>query len=143
LGARGVRGGFPRALARPFPLDQEDEPIGDPRSCRCESLTGTGEISVRRLPTPEVSYEAVCASCGTSYWLSVAEAERLLAPDILAKGKRALEEMEARYASPKAEAERRARARLSFLRPLRDAWVLFLRRLRGGNRAGEKPKGTA
>ena len=107
-------------------------PIGDPRSCRCESLTATGELSVRRLPAPEVSYEAVCASCGTTYWLSAADAEGAVAPEILAKGRAALEEMSARYGSPKAAAERRARERFAFLRPARDAVVLFLRGLRKG-----------
>ncbi len=109
--------------------------MGDPRSCRCDVLTGTGEISVRRLPAPEVSYEAVCASCGTTYWLSAAEAEGRLAPEILAKGRDALAEMTARYAAPAAVADRRARERFAFLRPVRDAAVLFLRRIRGGKKS--------
>lgn len=111
-------------------------PISDPRSCSCESLTATGEISVRRFPLPEISYEAVCAACGTTYWLSAAEAEKALSPEILAKGRVALEEMTSRYASPKAVAERRSRERFSFLRPLRDACVLLIRRLRGGGSKG-------
>jgi hypothetical protein len=113
--------------------------MGDPRSCRCEVLTGTGEFSVRRLPTPEVSYEAACADCGTTYWLSAAEAEGRIAADILAKGSAALAEMAAKYAAPAAVAERRARERFAFLRPARDALVLFLRRLRGGKKPGGNP----
>jgi len=100
----------------------------NPRDCRCESLRGTGEVSVRRLPEPSVSYEAACIACGMTYWLSAEEAEKTLAPELVAEGRRALDAMIAKTASPQAAREREARAKYSALRPARDAFVLAARR---------------
>jgi len=101
----------------------------NPRECRCETLRGTGEFSVRRLPEPAVSYEAVCARCETTYWLSADEAAGALSPEVVASGRRALDEMVARTSSPQSSREREARAKYSALRPARDALVLAARRL--------------
>jgi hypothetical protein len=101
----------------------------DPRECRCDALEATGEFSVRRLPAPEVSYEAACTACGTVYWLSAAEAERSLDAAALAKGRAALAEMTSRTGAAEAVAARSARRRFAFLRPIRDALVIALRRL--------------
>lgn len=85
---------------------------------------------MRRLPAPEVSFEAVCAACGTVYWLSAPEAERArLDPGLLAQGRAALEEMTARHGSAAAVSARRARERYARLRPLLDALVLLRRRI--------------
>ncbi|MFN0151263.1 MAG: hypothetical protein ACKVU1_11230 [bacterium] len=101
----------------------------NPRDCRCETLRGTGEWSVRRLPEPSVSYEAVCDSCEMTYWLSADEAAKSLPADIVSAGRRALDELTARTANPQAAREREARAKFSALRPVRDAVVLFARRV--------------
>ncbi len=101
----------------------------NPRDCGCVTLRGTGEWSVRRLPEASVSYEAVCDACEITYWLSADEAAKSLSPDIVAAGRRALDELVARTASPHAAREREARAKLSALRPARDAIVLFARRV--------------
>jgi hypothetical protein len=76
-----------------------------------------------------VSFEAECVACATAYWLSTAEAEAVMEPPILARGKLALAEMSARYAAPGAVAAQAARRRFATLRPLRDAVVLLARRL--------------
>lgn len=100
-----------------------------PRACSCDSLRGTGEFSVRRLPEPSVSFEAVCDACGTTYWLSAEEAEKALPAEALVAGTRELASMRERLASPSAERAREARRKFSALRPVRDALILFARKL--------------
>jgi hypothetical protein len=99
------------------------------RACSCETLRGTGEFSVRRLPEPSVSFEAVCDACGTTYWLSAEEAAKALPAESLAAGRRELESLRERVTSPSAEKAREARRKFSALRPVRDALILLARKL--------------
>lgn len=100
-----------------------------PRACPCDTLRGTGEFSVRRLPEPSVSFEAICDACGTTYWLSADEAAKALPAQALAAGTRELESLRERIASPSAEKAREARRKFSALRPVRDALILLARQI--------------
>jgi hypothetical protein len=110
----------------------------DRRACRCDTLRGTGEFSVRRLPSPEVSFEALCVTCETRYWLGLPEAERAIDPEIVRRGRAALEQTAARGSTPEAARARATRERFSALRPVRDALVLAARRILRFARAGRR-----